>query len=502
MHLATAETAGKIQIGSAINKMVMSASESVTDSETGHRSEASMMQSQLDICRSAWLAKPPSITERLTDLGKLQQQLGQYTDKLISAISEDFGHRPFAESMLGDVLQVQSEIKYTKAHLKAWCKRQHQTVDWKYWPAQAWLQYQPLGVIGIVSPWNYPLTLTLMPMVSALAAGNHVMLKPSEYTPATNQVLKALIADVFPPEKVTVVTGAAAVSAAFSSLPFDHLLFTGSTQIGKKVMAAAAQNLTPVTLELGGKSPAIVASSKNFERSVASIVTGKLFNAGQTCIAPDYVLVPKGMLEPFVTAAKTAAGRAYPGFNTNDEYTSIIHQAHYQRLLDMLAEAVRRGVKFEPLFEVPHDAQRRRVTPTLVLNPAVELGLMQEEIFGPILPVLEVDDFSAAIKFIKNRARPLSLYIFGADRVQHEQLLNEVRVGGVCINDTLLHMTQLQLPFGGVGDSGMGQYHGWYGFERFSKAQPVYRQSRLSGSKMFRPPFGPWKRKVMRWLGG
>ncbi len=480
----------------------MNASASAVDSEARHISCVKEMQAQLDHCRSAWLAHRPSVSERRADLKSLGQALKDYTDQLITAISEDFGHRPFAESMLGDIIQVHAEIKHTGAHLKAWSRRRHQTVDWKYWPAQAWLQYQPLGVIGIVSPWNYPLTLTLMPMASALAAGNHVMLKPSEYTPATNQVLQALITDVFPSEKVTVVTGDADVSAAFSSLPFDHLLFTGSTSIGKRVMASAAKNLTPVTLELGGKSPAIVAGSNRFEQSVASIVTGKLFNAGQTCIAPDYVLLPKGLAGQFVSAARQTACRAYPEFNTNTEYTSIIHQAHYQRLLDMLAEAARHGAIIEPLFDAPHDAGRRRITPTLVMNPDPELALMQEEIFGPVLPVIEIEDIDAAIGFVNQRPRPLSLYIFGAGRGEQELLLNQLSAGGVCINDTLLHMTQLQLPFGGIGDSGIGQYHGWHGFERFSKAQPVYRQSRLSGSRMFRPPFTPWKRKLMRWLGG
>lgn len=483
----------------------MSASASAVSPATGtagpQASVNESMQAQLAACRESWLAHRPTVAERRADLKRLSRALGQYADRLIAAISEDFGHRPFAESMLGDVIQVQTEIRHTRAHLKAWCKRRHQAVSWQYWPGQAWLQYQPLGVVGIVSPWNYPLTLTLMPMASALAAGNHVMLKPSEYTPATNKVLEELISDVFPPEKVAMVTGGPEVSAAFTGLAFDHLLFTGSSEIGKKVMAAAAANLTPVTLELGGKSPAILTGTGRLQAAAESIVAGKLFNAGQTCIAPDYVLVPPGQAQAFADAARQAAASLYPAFNTNQEYTSIIHQAHYERLLELLAETARRGARIVSLFDAPHDAKRRRITPTLVLHPNLELGLMQEEIFGPILPVIEVQDIDAAIGFVNQRPRPLALYIFGADTGQQEQILGNVSAGGVCVDDTLLHMTQMNLPFGGIGNSGMGQYHGWYGFEQFSKAQPVYRQSRLSGSRLFRPPFPSWKRKLMRWLG-
>ncbi len=479
----------------------MSASASVVAGGGTQQSMNTDLQARLDACRAAWQAERPDIAQRRADLRRLSKLLNQYTDRLMTAISEDFGHRPFAESMLGDIIQVQAEISYTRANLKVWCRRQHQAVNWKYWPSQAWLQYRPLGVIGIVSPWNYPLTLTLMPLASALAAGNHVMLKPSEYTPVTNQVLQAMLTEAFRPEQVAVVTGGPEVSAAFTQLPFDHLLFTGSTGVGKKVMAAAAQNLTPVTLELGGKSPAIIAGDKHFSSAVTAIVTGKLFNAGQTCIAPDYVLVPSGQGQAFAELAKQAAAKAFPDFNSNDQYTSIIHQGHYERLLDMLAETARRGARIIPLFDTPHNAQQRRITPTLVLNPDCELRLMQEEIFGPLLPVIEVADLDAAMAFINQRSRPLSLYLFGANHQQREQVLANISAGGVCIDDTLFHMTQLQLPFGGVGDSGMGQYHGWFGFERFSKAQPVYRQSRLSGSRLFRPPYSAWKRKLMSWLG-
>lgn len=458
------------------------------------------MQAQLDISRLAWQQQRPTVAQRRADLLRLGKSLQRYSDQLVAAIAEDFGHRPFAESMLGDIIQVQEEIKHSRAHLRAWTKRRHVSVGWKFWPAQAWLQYQPLGVVGIVSPWNYPLMLMLVPMVSALAAGNHVLLKPSEYTPATNEVLRALLTEVFPAEKVDMITGGPEVSAAFTRLPLDHLLFTGATEIGRKVMAAAAEHLTPVTLELGGKSPAIICGTDDLQNAAESIVAGKLFNAGQTCIAPDYVLVPTGMAAEFAETAKQVAAAAYPDFNNNTDYTSIIHQAHYERLLNLLAETATRGAKMVPLFDVPHNAKRRRITPTIVLQPNCELGLMQEEIFGPILPVIEVEDLKSSVEFINQRARPLALYIFGANRVERDWVLDHISAGGVCVNDTLLHIAQLDLPFGGVGDSGIGHYHGWFGFERFSKAQPVYQQSRFSGSKMFRPPFTPWKKTLLRWL--
>lgn len=458
------------------------------------------LQQQLQACRQAWLKHKPTLAERRQLLAEFSKALSAYAPRLVEAMSDDFGHRPYAESMLGDVLQVQEEIRFTRARLRAWCKRRPVPVDWKYWPGQAWLQYRPLGVVGVVSAWNYPLTIGLTPLVSVLAAGNHAMYKPSEFNPATNAVLAAMFKDLFAPDQVALVTGGADVGAAFTALPLDHLIFTGSTAIGRKVMAAAAQHLTPVTLELGGKSPAIISRRESFAEAMQSIVSGKLFNAGQTCIAPDYVMLPEGTGAEFISLLRVAAQKAYPQANQGDAYTSIISTEHYQRLQLLVREAQASGAQITPLFEADDIDQQRRMTPVAVLNPDVDSRLMREEIFGPVLPVLETADLDSAMAFVNARPRPLSLYLFGADRAEQERLLGGVNAGGICINDTLLHMAQLQLPFGGVGASGMGHYHGWYGFKTFSQAQPVYKQSRLSSSRLFKPPFRGWKQRLINLL--
>jgi coniferyl-aldehyde dehydrogenase len=456
---------------------------------------------QLQACRRAWLAHKPEVEQRRRLLAAFSDCLSDYAPRLVAAMSADFGHRPFAESMLGDVLQVQEEIRFTRSRLRAWSKRQPVPVDWKYWPGQAWLQYRPLGVVGVVSAWNYPLTVGLTPLVSVLAAGNHAMYKPSEFNPATNEVLAEMFAELFTPDQVALVTGGPEVAAAFTALPFDHLIFTGSTDIGRKVMAAAAENLPPVTLELGGKSPAVITSEDHFDDAIKAIVSGKFFNAGQTCIAPDYVMVPAGSGETFVRQLQQAADAAYPQANRGDAWTSIITERHYQRLQQLVTEAESGGGKVSALFTAASDdAEHRRMAPVAVLNPDADARLLQEEIFGPVLPVLEMDDLETAMRYINARPRPLSLYLFSHDQAEQERILAGVSAGGFCINDTLLHMAQLELPFGGVGASGMGSYHGWHGFRTFSQAQPVYRQSKLSASRLFKPPFHGWKQRLIKLL--
>jgi coniferyl-aldehyde dehydrogenase len=455
----------------------------------------------LQSCRKAWLQHKPDVNERRKLLADFSDKLSEYAPRLVEAMSADFGHRPYAESMLGDVLQVQEEIRHTRAYLRAWCKRRPVPVDWKYWPGQAWLQYRPLGVVGVVSAWNYPLTIGLTPLVSVLAAGNHAMYKPSEFNPATNAVLADMFAELFAPEQVTLVTGGPETGAAFTALPFDHLIFTGSTEVGRKVMAAAAQNLTPVTLELGGKSPAIISSADDIAAAISSIVSGKFFNAGQTCIAPDYVIVPAGSGESFIRKLQQAVNQAYPDAHQGEAWTSIITDDHYQRLQQLISEARDAGAAVTPLFEhASDDEEKRRMGPVAVLNPDSDSRMLQEEIFGPVLPVLEIDGLDNAMAYINARPRPLALYLFSNDSSQQERLLAGVNAGGICINDTLLHMAQLNLPFGGVGDSGMGSYHGWHGFKTFSQAQPVYRQSKLSASRLFKPPFHGWKQRLIKLL--
>ena len=450
-----------------------------------------LLQAQKD----SWTPGGPSYRERRQQLITLDRGLKAHRQAFIDAVSEDFGHRPAQETMLGDLLIAHEEIKHILRHLRVWMRSRPAHTDWKFWPARSWVQHQPVGVVGIISPWNYPINLAIAPLAAALAAGNHVMLKPSEMTPRTSEVLKNFLAGIFPQSQVTVITGGPDVAARFSSLPFDHLLYTGSTHIGRKVMAAAAENLTPVTLELGGKSPAIVDQDYSIEVAADRLITGKLLNAGQTCIAPDYIMLAGVSQERFVAAIQKAFDKAYPDFANNTDYTSLNNDRHYQGMEKMLKDARDSGAKVVPLSDAPNDPQKRRFTPCLVLNPKNDSLVMREEIFGPILPIMTVPDVKSAVKYINQNPRPLSLYYFG--HRQTDFVLNHTISGGVCINDTLLQMAQNDLPFGGTGDSGMGQYHGYDGFMTFSKKKSVMRQSRLNTSGLLRPPYTQLKQKLL-----
>ncbi len=373
-------------------------------------------------------------------------------------------------------------------------KPSRRSVGLAFQPASARVLYQPLGVVGIIVPWNYPLYLAIGPLIGALAAGNRVMLKMSESTPATGQLLKDLLAQVFTEDQVAVVLGEADVGIAFSRLPFDHLLFTGSTSIGRQVMRAAADNLTPVTLELGGKSPAIVSAGVPLEDAAERIAFGKTLNAGQTCVAPDYVLVPKDRLEGFVEAYRQVIQRFYPQLSDNPDYTSIINPRQYARLQDYLDDAQTRGARLLPLFE---QGQARRMPHHLLLNVTDEMRVMQDEIFGPLLPVVPYDDLQQALAYVNARPRPLALYYFGYDKAEQQAVLENTHSGGVCLNDTLLHVAQDDLPFGGVGPSGMGHYHGHEGFLTFSKAKGVFVKQRFNAARMIYPPYGKALQKLV-----
>jgi aldehyde dehydrogenase (NAD+)/coniferyl-aldehyde dehydrogenase len=364
-------------------------------------------------------------------------------------------------------------------------------VAWPLQLAQAYVLPQPLGVVGIVVPWNYPVFLAIGPLAAALAAGNRVMLKPSEHTPRTSALLATMISKTFAADFVTVIEGDAEVGKAFTALPFDHLLFTGSTAVGRDVMRAASENLTPVTLELGGKSPAIVADDASVARAAEDIVYGKLINGGQTCIAPDYVLVDVRRQEAFVSAVQAAVERLYP----TGEYTSVIDDRHYSRLKRLLAEARGRGAEVRTLGREPATGSRQ-MAPTLILNPPDDLGVMREEIFGPILPVKAFADATEAIGFINARPRPLAIYLFTANRHLKERLLQETVSGGVCMNDTLLQIAVDDLPFGGAGASGMGHYHAQEGFDAFSKLKPVFERGAFGIGRMLRPPYS----KLHEWM--
>ena len=365
--------------------------------------------------------------------------------------------------------------------------------------ARAWVMPQPVGVVGIVVPWNYPLFLTMAPLAGALAAGNRVMVKLPEFTPAASAVLARLFDECFDPGLVTAVTGDAEVAKAFVRLPFDHLLFTGSTTVGRQVMRAAADNLTPVTLELGGKSPVVLASDADFPAAAGSITSGKFLNAGQTCIAPDYALVPANRLEEFIEILRAEIEKQYPCATENRDYTSIINEKQCGRLERYLDEARTAGTRIISIEGAASPAERR-IPPTLVIDPPDHLKLMQEEIFGPILPIKPYQTLDEAIRYINERPRPLALYLYTRSSQAKDQVLRRTVSGGVSINDTLLHIAVEDLPFGGVGPSGLGSYHGRSGFDTFSKRKPVFERSGFSGSALLRPPYGRLHDRIMRFL--
>ncbi len=450
----------------------------------------SELQPTLARLRAAQRAQLPDLRQRLDDLARLRAAFKGRLDTLVRAMQADFGQRSTHETLLSDGMTVLAEIDHLRRHLRRWMRPQRRAVGWRFWPARAELRAVPLGVVGVIAPWNYPVNLALIPLATAIAAGNHVYLKPSEHTPHTSAALRALLAEVFPPERVAVALGGAEVAAAFAGLPFDHLLFTGSTAVGRRVMAAAAPNLTPLTLELGGKSPAILDGEFPLDVAAARLASGKWLNAGQTCIAPDYVLLPRGRRDALVSALRDEVRRRYPTLDGNTDYTAVINAAQYARLTGYLDEARAAGATVVELVPAPADAAARRVLPpTVVLDPPLSLRLMQDEIFGPILPVLGVDGLDAAIGHVNAHDRPLALYLFSHDRRQQEAVLSRCVAGGVTLNDTLMHNACSNLPFGGVGPSGMGHYHGREGFLTFSKQLPVFRQSRLSSFAIFKPPY-------------
>ena len=453
---------------------------------------AGSLTSALARLRAAWLEKRPDYAQRRDDLKRLRVALKDRLEPMAEAISADFGHRSRHESMLGEGMTVFSEIDHMLAHLKAWMKPEHRSAGWRMWPAKAEVRHVPLGVVGIISPWNYPVNLALTPLATAIAAGNHVYLKPSEHTPRTSEFLASLLADIFPQDRVAVALGGADVGSAFAGLPFDHLLFTGSTAVGRKVMAAAAPNLTPVTLELGGKSPVFIGETATFKKAAARIATGKLYNAGQTCIAPDYALVPLARRDEFVEALRREITSRYAQLDANPDYTHIVNDGQYRRLCGLLDDARTRGHEVITLIEQGDTAQKevnRLLPPTLVIDPDDDAKIMQEEVFGPILPVKTYRTTDEAIAYINAHDRPLAFYCFSNDRTETEKMLGQIVAGGVCINETLLHNVCNDLPFGGVGASGMGHYHGHDGFLTFSKAMPVLYQARIPLTDRLKPPY-------------
>jgi acyl-CoA reductase-like NAD-dependent aldehyde dehydrogenase len=441
-------------------------------------------------------------TTRADRLGRLKSLVADNAAAFAAAISADFGHRSAHETDLLEVFPSLSGINHSLSHGRRWMRGEGRATGLWFLPARSRVTPQPLGVAGIIVPWNYPLYLAVGPLASALVAGNRAMVKLSEITPRFGELFAGLAGKAFAPEEIAVVNGDAQVAAAFSKLPFDHLLFTGSTAVGRHVMRAAAENLTPVTLELGGKSPAIVAPGFPMERAAGRILLGKCLNAGQTCIAPDYVLVPEGMEQAFIVAARTCVARMYPQILSTPDYSSIVTDRHYERITGYLDDAREQGAAVESLAaqgESP-DRASRRIPPMALTGVHDGMRVMQDEIFGPLLPVVGYRDMGAAIAYVNARPRPLALYLFDEDPAQVERVLAGTTAGGVTVNDTLLHIAQESLPFGGVGPSGMGQYHGHEGFLAFSKLKPVFRQSRLNGVALFNPPYGPRAAKLIALL--
>ncbi len=459
-----------------------------------------MMQEVFDLQKQAFKASPySSRKERLDMLKALKNSLIKHQDRLVKSLAADFTHRSHDDSKLADILPTVMNIKYTMKQLKGWMKPEKRHVSLMFQPASAWVEYQPLGVIGVIVPWNYPVFLALGPLTAAIAAGNRAMLKLSEFTPYANRVIKEIIKEVFDRSEVAVIEGGAEVAAEFSKIPFDHLFFTGSTQVGRLVMKEAANNLTPVTLELGGKSPAIIADDVDVHFAVERLLYGKCLNGGQTCVAPDYVLCPKTKVAALVEAIDTQFARLYPSINDNPDYTAIVSSGQYQRLTSWLEEAIAAGcelITINPGQEAI-DSSKQKLPLTLIIDPPAHLKLSEQEIFGPILPIYSYQNLAEAVAFVQDRPRPLALYVMTHNKKIERHILNITNAGGVCINDAVSHVAIDDLPFGGVGPSGMGMYHGHEGFKTFSKAKSVFKKGRFNSAKMALPPYGKWIHKLI-----
>lgn len=485
---------------SMVVPMGTSSDQSAVAVAAGRERTVSRLRFLFDQQAAGFLEQPfPTLDQRRKWLCDLDASIRRNVPQIQQALDRDFGHRCQEETLLAEIMGSLKAITYARKHLKSWMKPRSRRVDMTFQPATARIVPQPLGVVGIMAPWNYPFGLVIKPLISALAAGNRVMIKPSESTPAVASLLQTMLGEIFPESQVCVIDGDDQIAQAFTELPFNHLLFTGSSSTGKLVMAAAAKNLTPLTLELGGKSPTIICDDYDMALATRSIATGKAFNCGQTCTAPDYVMVPRAGIQEFIDAFSATVRQMYPDPVQNPDYTSVINTRHYDRLQGYLSDAVTRGARIVDIYPASgSDAVTRKLLPTLVIDPPDDSRIMRDEIFGPLLIVIPYVQLTDAMDFINRRPRPLALYVFTNDRAVEDAVLKGTISGGVTVNDTLLHYTQESLPFGGVGNSGFGAYHGEKGFQTFSHAKPVFRQSRINFVDAVRAPYG----KMSRWLLG
>lgn len=460
------------------------------------------MQAILDLQKRAQASLgPPSAALRKDRLTRCITLLLDHRDDIVAAIQADFGARSADMTMLTDVVATLGQCKYARANLDRWMAPQTRKVTpgaLAFLGAKAQVRYQPKGIVGVMTPWNFPVQMAIDAVAGAFAAGNRVMLKPSEFTPKTSALLARLLDLYFDEDEIAVVQGGPDVGAAFASLPFDHLIFTGATSVGRHVMRAAADNLTPVTLELGGKSPVVIGRSADLAKTAARVMAGKAMNAGQICLAPDYVLTPSESMETFVEAAIDATAKMFPTLKDNPDYSAVINQRHVDRLQGLLRDARAKGariVEINPANEDFSQQEHRKIPPTLILDATDDMAVMQEEIFGPLLPVKRYTAIDETITVINAGPRPLALYYFGDDSAESEALLSRTHSGGVTINDVIFHFSMDELPFGGVGGSGMGAYHGHRGFLEFSHEKAVYRQTSSELIAMLRPPYGEAFRK-------
>lgn len=444
--------------------------------------------------RSAFSRCAPLLLEKRHEaLSSLLQSIVNHQNELIEAVSADFGYRAAVETRILELFPLLDEIRFIKCNLRGWMRSRNVTANWQFLPSRARIMYQPLGVVGVIGAWNYPILLTLSPLANALAAGNHVIVKPSERAPKTADTVERIVSAAFPEEYVAVITGDKDVASALCRLPFDHLLFTGSASVGKLVMKAAAENLTPVTLELGGKSPALVHESYSMTTSADRICSAKFWNAGQTCIAPDYALVPAHKRDEFVSSCEATVAKRYSQPTYSADYTQMISESAWDRIQALVEDARSKGARVvQATFQNNSTSASRSFPPTLIVGANDSMRVMQEEIFGPVLPVVTYASLDEALGFINARPRPLALYYFDNNKSRARKVLNCTTSGGAAINDCIFQFAQHRLPFGGVGPSGMGAYHGFDGFKTFSKKKGIFLQSALAGSlldKVMKPPY-------------